>query len=109
MANLATTFWNQGRWEEAERLELEVIETSKTKLGANHPSTLTSINNLAFTWKSQGHVDNAINLIEECVMLRTQMIGINHPNTSASQTILLEWQTERLRVSNIIDDVPKIL
>ena len=49
MANLASTFWNQGRWEEAEELEIQVIETRKTKLGADHPSTLTGMNNLAFT------------------------------------------------------------
>jgi hypothetical protein len=47
IANLASTFWNQGRWKEAE--ELFVLETRKRVLGAEHPSTLTSINNLAFT------------------------------------------------------------
>ncbi|KAG4427745.1 hypothetical protein IFR05_016773 [Cadophora sp. M221] len=47
MANLASTFADQGRWEEAEKLELQVMETRKTKLGANHPDTLTSMNNLA--------------------------------------------------------------
>jgi Tetratricopeptide repeat len=40
---------NQGRWGEAEKLEVEVMETSKTKLGADHPSTLTNKSNLAFT------------------------------------------------------------
>ena len=34
MGNLASTLRNQGRWEEAEKLELQVIGTSKTKLGA---------------------------------------------------------------------------
>jgi Tetratricopeptide repeat len=85
------------------------MEARKMKLGADHPSTLTSMANLAFTWKSQGRVDDAINLMEEFVILQTQTIGINHPNTSASQIILLGWQTERLRVSDIVDDVPKIL
>jgi hypothetical protein len=33
MANLASTFWNQGRWKEAEKLEVQVMETGKTKLG----------------------------------------------------------------------------
>jgi hypothetical protein len=50
MANLASTSRDQGRWEEAETLEVQVIETSKTKLGADHPDTLTSMNNLAHTW-----------------------------------------------------------
>ena len=49
MANRALTYRNQGRWEVMEKLEMRVIETCKTKLGADHPSTLISINNLAFT------------------------------------------------------------
>lgn len=35
----AFTYGNQGRWEEAERLQVQVMETSKLKLGAVHPST----------------------------------------------------------------------
>jgi Tetratricopeptide repeat len=54
MANLASTFWNQGRWEKAEKLELQVIETRKTKLGADHPDTLTSMADLASTFRRQG-------------------------------------------------------
>ncbi len=37
MANLASTYGNQGRWAEAETLFVQVMETSKTKLGADHP------------------------------------------------------------------------
>ncbi|KZL81689.1 kinesin light chain 3, partial [Colletotrichum incanum] len=54
MANLASTFWNQGRWEEAEKLFVQVMETRKTKLGADHPDTLTSMANLASTYRNQG-------------------------------------------------------
>jgi hypothetical protein len=36
--NLASTLWNQGQWEEAEQLEVQVMETRKTKLGADHPT-----------------------------------------------------------------------
>ena len=56
MANLASTFRNQGRWKEAEELEAQVIETRKRVLGREHPDTLTSINYLAFTWKGYGDV-----------------------------------------------------
>ncbi|CAA9959477.1 hypothetical protein PTMSG1_02895 [Pyrenophora teres f. maculata] len=38
----------------AEELEVQVMETRKKKLGADHPDTLTSMANLAFTWKAQG-------------------------------------------------------
>ncbi|KAK3394971.1 Tetratricopeptide repeat-domain-containing protein [Podospora didyma] len=54
MGNLALTYGNQGRWEEAEKLFVQVMETSKTKLGADHPDTLMSMNNLASTYRNQG-------------------------------------------------------
>ena len=28
MVNLAATYWNQGRWDEAEKLHVQVMETS---------------------------------------------------------------------------------
>jgi hypothetical protein len=50
-------------WEEAEQLKVQVMETSRMKLGADHPSTLTIMNNLAFTWKGLGRDAEAIQLM----------------------------------------------
>jgi hypothetical protein len=47
IANLASTYRNQGRWKEAEELEVQVMETRKRVLGEEHPSTLTGIANLS--------------------------------------------------------------
>ena len=47
MNNLASTYSNQGRWKEAEALEVLVMETRKRVLGEEHPHSLTSMNNLA--------------------------------------------------------------
>ena len=49
MANLASTFREQGRWKEAEELEVKVMETKKRILGQDHPDTLSSLANLAYT------------------------------------------------------------
>jgi Tetratricopeptide repeat len=38
MANLASTYRIQGRWAEAEKLFVQVMETSKTVLGPEHMS-----------------------------------------------------------------------
>ena len=59
LANLASTYGNQGRWEEVEKLEVQVMEKSKTKLGADHPDTLTSMANLASTLWNQGQWEEA--------------------------------------------------
>jgi tetratricopeptide repeat protein len=40
MDNLASTYWNQGRWTKAEKLDVQVMETRKTVLGHEHPSTI---------------------------------------------------------------------
>jgi hypothetical protein len=49
MASLTATYGNQGRWDAAEELFVQVIKTSKTKLGADYPNTLRAMNNLVFT------------------------------------------------------------
>ena len=53
MANLASTYWSQGRWKEAEELHVLVMETSMRVLGEEHPDSLRSMTNLAFTYRSQ--------------------------------------------------------
>jgi hypothetical protein len=58
--NLALTYWNQGRWEEAEKLFVQVIETSRTKFGVDYPDTLTSMNNLASMLWDQGRRKEAV-------------------------------------------------
>jgi hypothetical protein len=44
----------EGRWKEAEQLEMQVMETRKTKHGEDHPDTLSSMANLASTYRIQG-------------------------------------------------------
>jgi Tetratricopeptide repeat len=46
--SLASTFWKQGQWTEAEKLEVQVLEMRKTVLGPEHrPDTLISMWHLA--------------------------------------------------------------
>jgi hypothetical protein len=65
MSNLASTYRNQGRWKEAEQLEVQVVKTRKRLLGEDHPSTLTSMAKLASTYSSQGRWKEAEQL-EKC-------------------------------------------
>ncbi|MCJ1240826.1 hypothetical protein MMC14_008830, partial [Varicellaria rhodocarpa] len=54
MANLASTYWNQGRWKEAKKLEVQVMDMRKKLLGVKHPLTLNSMANLASIYWNQG-------------------------------------------------------
>jgi hypothetical protein len=65
MDNLALTYCEQGRLDEAEELNLEVMEKRRKILGADHPDTLTSMNNLSFIWKAMGEQTQALKLMNE--------------------------------------------
>jgi DNA-binding ferritin-like protein (Dps family) len=70
----------------AEKLEVQVMETRKKKLGVDHLDTLTSINNLAFTSKGQRRHPEAIKLMQGYVQLYERTLGVNHPHSLASVT-----------------------
>src|SRR6202034_2977192 len=54
MSRFALVFSENGYWNEAEKLYVDVIELRKRLLGAEHPDTLTSMANLAVTYGNQG-------------------------------------------------------
>jgi hypothetical protein len=54
MHDLAGTYASQGRWKEAEELQVQAMQTRKRVLSDEHPDTLKSIISLAETYASQG-------------------------------------------------------
>ena len=81
MANLASTYGNQGRWTEAEKIEVQVVETSRRVLGDEHPETLTSMANLASTYWNQGRWTEAEKIEVQVVETRRKVLGDEHPET----------------------------
>ncbi|ORY72157.1 uncharacterized protein BCR38DRAFT_419104 [Pseudomassariella vexata] len=67
------------------------METSKTKLGADHPSTLTSMASLALTWKAQDRQADALVLMQGCAQAQQRVLGPEHPNTLSTQAIIEDW------------------
>ena len=64
------------------------METGKTKLGAEFPDTLTSMNNLAYTLKRLDRLEEAVMLMRDCAGRRKRIIGPKHPDTiSAVETL----------------------
>lgn len=67
-----------------------MLEVRERVLGAEHPQTLTSLNNLAVLFKSQGRYGEAEPLIQRAVEGRTRALGIDHPQTLSSLNTLAE-------------------
>jgi hypothetical protein len=84
IANLASTYRNQGRWKEAEDLEVPVLERRKMVLGQEHPDTLTSMGNLASTFSNQGRWKEAEDLEVLVMETSSRVLGQEHPSTLTS-------------------------
>ena len=53
MVNLSFTYLSQGKWNEAEQLEVQVLDMKKKVLGEEHPQTILSMTNLAGLYSRQ--------------------------------------------------------
>jgi Tetratricopeptide repeat len=56
MSYLAATYQNQGRWKNAEELEVLVMEARKRVLGEEHPHILDVMSYLAATYRNLGRM-----------------------------------------------------
>ena len=81
MANLASTYWNQGRWKEAEELQARELDICSRVLGAEHPDTLTSMANLAHIYKVEGCHKEAVEQMSKALRMSQEILGPEHYRT----------------------------
>ena len=84
MDNLAIQWGGAGRQAEAIQLTEQVVKLRKSKLGDDHPDTLTSMHNLAVQYSEVGRRAEALQLTELVLELFKNKLGNNHPKTLAS-------------------------
>lgn len=81
MNNLALTYQNLGRYNEALDLQEPLLEVSKQVMGEGHPNTLTHTNNLALTYRYLGRYNEALDLQKPLFEVSKQVMGEEHPDT----------------------------
>ena len=79
--NLADSLVRQGKYDEAETMQREVLAVRQRVLGAEHPDTLTAASNLAASLKSQEKYDEAEKMEREVLAVRKWVLGVAHPDT----------------------------
>ncbi|RYP53732.1 hypothetical protein DL768_001332 [Monosporascus sp. mg162] len=87
-STFGTVYYDEGRWEEAEKLFVQVMETCQTNLGVDHPDTLTSMANLASTLCKQGRWEEAEKLEVQVIETSKTKLGADHPDTLTSMANL---------------------
>jgi uncharacterized protein with NRDE domain len=97
LARVGMYYLYQGRSDEAEKLEIDVLELSKSVLGEKHPDTIRAMANLASTWWQQGRSDEAEKLEIDVLELRKSVLGEKHPDTIRAMANLAStwWQQGR--------------
>jgi tetratricopeptide (TPR) repeat protein len=80
----AMSLYQDGRYGEAEASFDQVHQTRTKVLGAEHPSTLTSMANLASTYRNQGRWKEAEELKVRVIQTRKRVLGEEHPETLTS-------------------------
>src|SRR5262245_48599728 len=79
--NLAGAYRLSRRLPEAIKLYEKVRDVELAKFGAQHPSTLHTLNNLALAYRDSGRLPEAIQIFENVRAVRTEKLGPDHPDT----------------------------
>jgi tetratricopeptide (TPR) repeat protein len=80
--------YSDGRYNEAEKAFMQVMENRKRVLGAEHLDTLTSMANLASTYRNQGRWKEAEELEVQVMETSKRVLGAEHPSTLTSMANL---------------------
>lgn len=96
---IAYYLWTQGYHDEAEELDLLIVEESKREFGPENPETLESIAGLASTYESQGKWPEAAKLDQHVVEIREKSLGPIHPLTLTSKSNLASAYSRQGRLA----------
>jgi hypothetical protein len=91
------TLHSDGRYEEAEELQAEVMQMIERVLGEEHPDTLTSMGNLATMYRNRGRWNEAEELEVRVTQTTKRVLGEEHPHmlTSMGNLATTYWNQGR--------------
>jgi uncharacterized protein (DUF2164 family) len=115
-SNFALVLQENGDFNNAEQLEVQVMYMRKKLLGAEHQDTLTSMSNLANIYQNQGRWNEAEQLEVQVMDMRKKLLGAEHRHTLTSMSNLAStyWNQGRLNEAEqlevqVMDMIKKLL
>jgi eukaryotic-like serine/threonine-protein kinase len=84
MNNLSLVYMREGKYSQAEALEIQTLEIRKRVLGPEHPYTLQSMTNLANVYLYEGKFPQAEALYTQALEIQKRVVGPEHPDTAAT-------------------------
>ncbi len=84
LAARAEAALRQGQYQEAETLHHQVLAIHEKSLGAEHPTTATSVSNLGNVYYLQGRFPEAEKLYQRALQIREKVLGPDHADVATS-------------------------
>jgi hypothetical protein len=81
MHNLATSYHDSGRRDDALKMREDVLALNRKVNGPDHPDTLGAMGHLATSYHDSGRRDEALKMREEVLTLSRKVNGAEHPDT----------------------------
>ncbi|RAL05725.1 kinesin [Aspergillus ibericus CBS 121593] len=106
---IAFYLWSQGRTDEAEKLDLLIVEENKKEFGIEHPETLESIAGLASTYSDQDRLVEAEELDSFLVTTRKKVHGEKDLLTLGSMQSLADTWRKQCRFQEAEDLLLEVL
>ena len=79
-----------GKYIEAEKLDMQVLDSRNRILGVEHPDAIRAMGNLAATYQSLGKYADAEKLKVQVLDARNRILGVDHPDTIKAMGNLAE-------------------
>ncbi|WP_329595816.1 FxSxx-COOH system tetratricopeptide repeat protein (plasmid) [Streptomyces sp. NBC_01362] len=96
-SNLAASYWQAGRTNDAIDIEEHVLAEYERLLGDEHPDTLSARADLAASYRQAGRTNDAIDIEEHVLAEYERLLGDEHPDTLSARANLAAsyWQAGR--------------
>ena len=107
MGNLAITYQSLGKYADAEKLQIKVLDLRNRLLGEEHPDTILAMGGLAITYHRLGKYADAARLEVQVVDVRKKIFGEEHPKTVTAMALLAEMRFQANRNTTDIESKKK--
>ncbi|MFG2051504.1 tetratricopeptide repeat protein [Micromonospora sp. NPDC048935] len=108
-ANLATSYRQAGRTDEAIPIEEKVVKDRSRVSGDDHPHTITARANLAASYWQAGRTDEAITIEEKVLKDVVRLLGDDHPHTITARANLAASYRQAGRTDEAITIMEKVV
>lgn len=97
MNNVAGSYSDLGRMQEAIDLGEKVLEARQRTLGSEHPDTLGTMHNLAICYSDPGRMQEAIEMGQKFLEASQRTLRSEHPMTLRAMNILTYLERKKVR------------